>query len=165
MPNSSVTQTSTTTRAVADLGDYVRENTGANCHGQGFTNPDANVWMFEPETTDPEVRSTYAATVARACHGCPVRSACLLYALATEQAEGVMPGAWGGLPSWEREALIRRARGKGYDLVNTDMIASLLANERRVREHSPASTRPRVRSHANADANAGAHARTREVAA
>jgi transcription factor WhiB len=157
MPTSSVTQTTQTradARAVAALGDYVRDpNNNANCIGQGF-NPETDVWHYEPETTDLEARRRFQSTAARACHGCPVRSACLLYALATEQAEGVMPGVWGGLPSWERDALIRRARANGWDPVNTSMVRSLLINERKSRAREYART--------SARALAVPHPRTRE---
>lgn len=146
MPTRSVTQSraEADARAVAALGDYVRDpNNNANCLGQGF-NPETDVWHSEPETTDPEARRRYTVTIARACHGCPVRSACLVYALATEQSEGVMPGAWGGLPSWERDALIRRARANGWEPVNTSMVRSLLDNERKARARAYACERARA---------------------
>ena len=157
MSNSSVTQSRADARAVAALGDYVRDpNNRANCLGQGF-NPETDLWHYEPETTDRAARSRYGAQIARACHGCPVRSACLLYALATEQNEGLMPGAYGGLPSWERSDLIRRARERGFDVVNTSMVRSLLANERRrprVRAYSRVSTSTPVREHARTRSHA-----------
>jgi len=47
------------------------------------------------------------ATAAKAvCEQCPVREACLQYALATNQTEGV----WGGLTGPERRRLRRRIR-------------------------------------------------------
>ena len=42
----------------------------------------------------------------RICHECPVREACLQYALDTREPYGV----WGGLTEDERRALLARAR-------------------------------------------------------
>jgi WhiB family redox-sensing transcriptional regulator len=42
------------------------------------------------------------------CRPCPVRQACLAFALDTGQSEGV----WGGLSEGERRALVRRSRRK-----------------------------------------------------
>jgi WhiB family redox-sensing transcriptional regulator len=51
------------------------------------------------------------AAIARAkaiCESCPVREACLQYALATNQSDGI----WGGMDSQERRRLRRRIRDR-----------------------------------------------------
>ncbi|MCU4185132.1 WhiB family transcriptional regulator [Acidiferrimicrobium sp. IK] len=51
--------------------------------------------------------ATDQANTAKAiCAACPVRAACLEYALATNQTDGI----WGGLDEAERLAIRRRAR-------------------------------------------------------
>ena len=57
------------------------------------TDPDA----FYPDVDDPFQRSTVAAA-KRVCQGCPVRTACLDYAL----THGEKHGIWGGLTVTER---------------------------------------------------------------
>lgn len=58
--------------------------------------------LFFPIGEDEE-----AATAAKAvCEVCPVREACLGYALSTNQTEGI----WGGLTGPERRRLRRRIR-------------------------------------------------------
>jgi WhiB family redox-sensing transcriptional regulator len=62
--------------------------------------------FFAPDferVTDWEARVAKAKAV---CAGCPARSACLAYALDTDQWFGI----WGGLTEDERRALLRRQR-------------------------------------------------------
>ena len=51
---------------------------------------------------------TLAAPAKAVCAACPVREACLQYALATNQTEGV----WGGMTGSERRRLRRRLRDR-----------------------------------------------------
>ncbi|WP_223166457.1 WhiB family transcriptional regulator [Nonomuraea sp. SYSU D8015] len=58
---------------------------------------DGEIWFPISETGDnPQVK-----VARRICRGCPVREACLNYALTTRQAHGI----WGGLTSPERRQL------------------------------------------------------------
>ena len=50
------------------------------------------------------VSDTFAGEAKSICAACPVAEACLEYAIATRQAEGV----WGGLTAAERHRLVRR---------------------------------------------------------
>jgi len=56
--------------------------------------------LFFPETDED------AAPALAICQGCPVREACLEFALATNQADGV----WGGTTPDERRRIRRRRR-------------------------------------------------------
>lgn len=57
----------------------------------------------------PPVEDEVVAETAKAiCEQCPVREACLQYALATNQAAGV----WGGLDAGERRRMRRRIRDR-----------------------------------------------------
>lgn len=60
--------------------------------------------LFFPLSEDPEA----AAAAKAVCAQCPVQEACLRYALATNQTEGV----WGGLDANERRRLRRRLRDR-----------------------------------------------------
>ena len=61
------------------------------------------------DTFFPASEEQPAAEAAREiCSECPVREACLQYALATNQAAGV----WGGLDSGERRRMRRRLRDR-----------------------------------------------------
>lgn len=51
------------------------------------------------------VHSVDTLAAVSACHGCPARDACLAYALAADEREGV----WGGLLPDERRAMVRTA--------------------------------------------------------
>jgi WhiB family redox-sensing transcriptional regulator len=63
----------------------------------------------ESDTFFPASEEEYAAKAAKAiCAECPVREACLQYALSTNQAAGV----WGGLDSGERRRMRRRLRDR-----------------------------------------------------
>jgi len=64
----------------------------------------ANLEVFFPEDGD-EVGVAAAKAV---CEACPAQEACLQYALATNQTEGV----WGGLDKSERRRLRRRMRDR-----------------------------------------------------
>jgi len=50
------------------------------------------------------VSDTFAGEAKAVCAACPVSEACLEYAIATRQPDGV----WGGLTSVERHRLVRR---------------------------------------------------------
>jgi WhiB family redox-sensing transcriptional regulator len=77
--------------------------------------PDVN-WRGEAACTGvdselffPVSEDESASEAAKAiCAQCPVREACLQYALATNQTAGV----WGGLDSGERRRLRRRIRDR-----------------------------------------------------
>ena len=79
----------TLTRAVDALGDTVPCRTG---------DPDA--WWPDKKALDSP--ATLGAIAA--CWSCGAREACLSYALAADEREGV----WGGLLPEERRALLRR---------------------------------------------------------
>jgi WhiB family redox-sensing transcriptional regulator len=59
---------------------------------------DADTSIFFPETDDE------AAAALALCAACPVREACLEFALITRQDDGV----WGGMTETERKRLRRR---------------------------------------------------------
>jgi WhiB family redox-sensing transcriptional regulator len=63
----------------------------AACHG-------ADTAVFFP------VSDTFAGEAKAVCSTCPVAEACLEYAIATRQGDGV----WGGLTAVERHRLLRR---------------------------------------------------------
>lgn len=56
--------------------------------------------------TRPEVERA----ARRLCSGCPVIAECAALALRVEAEAGASYGIWGGLASWEREALIAAQR-------------------------------------------------------
>jgi WhiB family redox-sensing transcriptional regulator len=60
--------------------------------------------LFFPVGEDPES----SAAAKDICAVCPVREACLQYAISTNQTEGV----WGGLDANERRRMRRRLRDK-----------------------------------------------------
>lgn len=62
-----------------------------------FADPDL---FFPIGTTGPAVPQV--AEARRICHGCPVRAACLDWALRHDQVHGV----WGGTTEEERRALL-----------------------------------------------------------
>ncbi len=62
----------------------------------------ADLEVFFPDEGDEAT----TAAAKEICEACPVREACLQYALATNQTEGV----WGGLDMSERRRLRRRVR-------------------------------------------------------
>ncbi|WP_268257286.1 WhiB family transcriptional regulator [Kitasatospora indigofera] len=90
--------------------------------------PDPDV--FFPEDGD----EVGAARAKRICAGCPVRSACLAYALATDEPHGIA----GGLDPEERGTLARRTTATRTP-VGTSVTAVLSQVDealRRVREHA-----------------------------
>nr|WP_308379306.1 WhiB family transcriptional regulator [Streptomyces sp. ISL-43] len=62
--------------------------------------------FFHPAGERGEDREERDAAAKRVCAGCPVRTACLDYALRTREPFGV----WGGLTEEERRALPRPSR-------------------------------------------------------
>ncbi|HHC08417.1 MAG TPA: WhiB family transcriptional regulator [Actinobacteria bacterium] len=60
--------------------------------------------LFFPESDLPEA----AAAALAVCATCDVREACLAFALATNQTEGI----WGGMTADERRRLRRRLRDR-----------------------------------------------------
>jgi len=78
-----------------------------------LTTLDRNDWRLDAACRHLDTATFFPATddeVATAkaiCAGCPVRDACLEFALVTRQDDGV----WGGLDENER----RRARRRGQD--------------------------------------------------
>lgn len=67
----------------------------ARCRG-------ADPGLFHPEDEDEPA----VAAAREVCSGCPVRQACLEYALAAREPDGV----WGGLTAKERRRELRRRR-------------------------------------------------------
>lgn len=67
--------------------------TKAACHG------------LDPQTFYPETDEE-AGPAKEVCAGCPVQGACLEYALARREKEGV----WGGCTERERRRIIRQRR-------------------------------------------------------
>ena len=62
--------------------------------------------FFGPDAEFVTARKQREAEAKAICAGCPVRDACLAYALDTGEAYGV----WGGLSEDERRALLRQRR-------------------------------------------------------
>ncbi len=60
--------------------------------------------IFFPTSEDDKITEAAKAI----CEECPVREACLQYALATNQSAGV----WGGLDAGERRRMRRRIRDR-----------------------------------------------------
>jgi WhiB family transcriptional regulator, redox-sensing transcriptional regulator len=79
---------STSTAVGADSTDFFAD---AACNG-------ADTSVFFP------VSDTFAGEAKAICATCPVAEACLEYAIATRQSDGV----WGGLTGIERHRLVRR---------------------------------------------------------
>ena len=74
---------------------------GCLCDPELFTGPVDN----EPEDEPPQDRSARIAVAREVCSSCPVRLACLAYALRTRPAAGV----WAGFTSDEIAALATAA--------------------------------------------------------
>src|SRR5207244_3953217 len=74
---------------------------GCVCDPELFTGP-ARV---EPEDEPPEDRAARVAVAREVCASCPVRLACLAYALRTRPTEGV----WAGFTADEIGALVAAA--------------------------------------------------------
>ena len=64
----------------------------------------ADIEVFFPDDGD-EIGTAAAKAI---CENCPVQEACLQYALATNQTEGV----WGGMDKHERRRMRRRVRDR-----------------------------------------------------
>jgi WhiB family redox-sensing transcriptional regulator len=62
--------------------------------------------FFGPDAEFVTARQQREATAKAICAGCPVRDACLAYALDTREAYGI----WGGMNEDERRALLRQRR-------------------------------------------------------
>ena len=73
---------------------------GGACKGE-----DPNLF-FGPDAEFVSARQVREAKAKAVCAGCPVRDACLAYALDTGEAYGI----WGGLSEDERRAILRRQR-------------------------------------------------------
>lgn len=71
----------------------------AACHG---AEPSL---FFGPQHEPRDVKTTREATAKAICRTCPVREACLAFALDTNEQYGV----WGGLNEAERRRSARRA--------------------------------------------------------
>lgn len=61
-------------------------------------------WWFAPEGGDPGCRADREQYATAICAGCPVRLACLAYAL----RRGEQYGVWGGLTPTQLNALRRK---------------------------------------------------------
>jgi WhiB family redox-sensing transcriptional regulator len=66
---------------------------------------DLDTAIFFPDSED----ASESAAAKAVCSGCPVRAACLEFALSTRQDDGV----WGGLTEVERRRLRRRRQEAG----------------------------------------------------
>lgn len=62
----------------------------------------------EPDIFFP-TQGTPRSRVTQECNDCPVREACLAYAVRHEARTGRMPGTWGGLSETERRPLVKAA--------------------------------------------------------
>lgn len=77
-------------------------------------NPDATAWMLnglcaqiDSEPFFPD-KGGSTSTAKKTCAACPVRTACLEYALAYENAGHYLHGIWGGVSQMDR----RKLRGR-----------------------------------------------------
>ncbi len=73
-------------------------NKRAACKGM-----DTNVFYPDPDTPDEEAEAAVAKAI---CASCSVREACLEYALAKREKEGI----WGGMTERERRRILRQRR-------------------------------------------------------
>ncbi|HEV7756402.1 MAG TPA: WhiB family transcriptional regulator [Mycobacteriales bacterium] len=81
------------------LADRIGWRDGALCQGD-FTS-----YFFPPHHFERKPEKDRRESVARAlCARCPVRQACLDYALAVREPHGI----WGGLNELQRRRLLRR---------------------------------------------------------
>ena len=67
---------------------------------------DAACHSTDPEAFFPDASATITAGARRVCGRCPVRAACLEYAL----TQGEWHGIWGGLSVEQRRALVREQK-------------------------------------------------------
>ena len=84
-------ESESSTAPVEPVGDSTEFFADAACNGQDTS-------VFFP------VSDTFAGAAKEICASCPVAEACLEYAIATRQSDGV----WGGLTGVERHRLVRR---------------------------------------------------------
>lgn len=70
---------------------------------------DATCSQTDLESYFPE-KGTNATLALRLCEGCPVRVACLEYALAFERQGGIAFGIYGGMTAGARTKLLRKDR-------------------------------------------------------
>ncbi len=75
----------------------------AACRGQ-----DSAAFFAPPHFERKETRLARERFAKSVCRGCPVKEACLDYALRTHEPHGV----WGGLNEFERRALPQSDRGR-----------------------------------------------------
>lgn len=87
---------------------------------------DLDLWHLKSACADPDISADIwfedADTARRICSGCPVRNACLQYAMEAEEESGErLHGVWGGLSPIQRQRLrenpdslerMRRVRSK-----------------------------------------------------
>lgn len=88
-----LTRRASGTRRSAPLQDWA-------ARGACASHPDPDLWFADPSDT---TRHEQAIAL---CESCPVKAACLNYALALPN----MPGTWGGTTETERALIRRRAR-------------------------------------------------------
>lgn len=62
--------------------------------------------VTHPDRWDALDGSVDAAIAQVGCESCPIREACLRYALETQQPAGI----WGGMTATQREAVLRTRR-------------------------------------------------------
>lgn len=80
----------------------------------GVADPDR--WFPpEPRSGFPEQRRAYEHRAAQLCGGCPVKTACLEYALRVEATGAYPHGVWGGTAPWQRRQMIAVRRATSID--------------------------------------------------
>jgi WhiB family redox-sensing transcriptional regulator len=84
-------------------GDDVDWQLQAACRGH-----DSAAFFAPPHFERKEMRLARERFAKSVCRGCPVKDACLDYALRTHEPHGV----WGGLNEFERRALPQSDRGR-----------------------------------------------------
>ncbi len=84
-------------------GDDMDWQLQAACRGQ-----DSAAFFPPPHFERKETRLARERFAKSVCRGCPVKEACLDYALRTHEPHGV----WGGLNEFERRALAPSDRGR-----------------------------------------------------
>lgn len=88
------------TTAHHNLGVLERQVPPVSAYTDIACNPDDELEVFFPEKS----AEVYAKEAKRICNSCAHRVECLLWALETEQADGV----WGGKTARERRIMIKR---------------------------------------------------------
>lgn len=84
--------------------------------GKCWASDEPDRW-FPPEPTSsyPYQRMAYKQEADQLCGGCPVRAACLEYALRVESRGQVPHGIWGGTAPWERRRMIAAPRAASLE--------------------------------------------------